>query len=543
MEERFVEELGIPPLTARILFSRGIRTVEDAKSFLYPELKDLSDPYLLPDMEQAVLRVVEAISKGEKICVYGDYDADGVSSCAITANFFRSLNRPLEFYIPTREEGYGINRKSLEKLKEKGISLLIALDLGTTNFEEISFAKSLGIDTIVIDHHEVKNVYPPAFAFVNPKREDSLFPTRELAACGVTFFFLIALRRELAKRKILDFHINLKKELDLVTLGTLADMVPLVGDNRLLTKFGLEMMKRWPRQWLKSFYLSKILPDGRLDNYSLNFVIIPRINAPGRILDAKRSLHFLTEEDPLASLSLLRELDEANRKRQKIEEKILEEIEAHLSEGAISQKKGLVLFSENWHIGVLGIVAQRIVESYGKPAIVLTSVDGVIKGSGRGTEKLNLYECLCALSPLLLKYGGHKYACGLSLQRENLELFSQSFDSLVGSYTSGEEIKKYDTDADFDELSREVLDSFELLGPFGPGNPPPRILLFPERIYESGGRLKIIDKRKRVWYGFIQKGKGPIPERVFGVIATPVLKEEMGEDFINLLIQDFLHSL
>ncbi|MCS7280275.1 MAG: single-stranded-DNA-specific exonuclease RecJ [Desulfobacterota bacterium] len=540
MVEDLKSYFGLPSVVARVLLARGIRTKEEAEKFLFPDLKDLSDPYLLPDMDLAVKRVVEAITKNEKIAIYGDYDADGITSCALLVNFFKKLGIDFECYIPTRMEGYGLNEKAVRKLFARGNRLLITLDCGSTNAEEVELAKSLGMDTVIIDHHEVKDEGPPSYAFVNPKREDSSFPTRDLAACGVTFFFLIALRRELLKMGKLHFPINLKNELDFVTLGTVGDVVPLTGQNRLIVKFGFEMMKKKPRQWLKSFYETKTIPRNRLDDYILTFFIIPRINAPGRVSRPKKSLDFLIEEDPEISIRLLEELNEDNRMRQSMEEKILNEINAFTAKVDLYEKKCLVFFKEDWHIGVLGIVAQRLCEAHAKPAIILTSVDGVIKGSGRAPEKINLFESLKSISHLLLKYGGHKYACGLSLTRESLEEFSLAFESILESISYEKKEIPFDTEANFDELSREAVEALELLGPFGYGNPPPRILLFPEAIYESGGKVKILDKKKRIWYGYMAKPFDSLKEKVRGIIVTPFLKEEMGEVFVNLLIRDFI---
>ncbi|MCX7856452.1 MAG: single-stranded-DNA-specific exonuclease RecJ [Deltaproteobacteria bacterium] len=540
MSEDLKERLNLPPLVTRILLSRGITTIEEVKKFLYPELKDLSDPYLLPDIERAVERVVKAITNREKICIYGDYDADGVTSVAICINFFKELGFPVEFYIPTRNEGYGLNVNALSELKQRGIRLLIAVDLGSSNFEEIDFAKNLGIDTIVIDHHEVKECYPSARAFVNPKRRDSLFPTKDLAACGVTFFFLIALRRELMKKGIINHKINLRKELDLVALGTIADMVPLSGDNRIITKFGLEMMKKKPRQWLKSFYKSKILPDRRLDEFQMSFIVIPRINAPGRISHAAKSVEFLIQEDAELSLLLLDELNEANRIRQTVEEDILQDVSTIINEKELHKNKSLVLYDEGWHIGVIGIVAQKVAEMYNKPTIILTLVDGILKGSGRGVDGFDLYGSLSSMSHLLIKYGGHRYACGLSLAPKNLECFSEAFENAVSSFSCEKAKIFFDTEAEFDELTGEAIRALDLFGPFGLGNPYPRLLLYPDAVFESNGRLKIRDKKGRTWYGFFQKSCNHIPENVHGVIVSPVLKEELGEEFVYLLIRDIL---
>ncbi len=278
-----VEGLNLPHLVARVLATRGIKTCDDGMRFLYPRIEHLSDPFLLPDMEAAVTAVADALKSGRKIGLFGDYDADGVTSTALMVNFLGELGVKPEVYLPARSEGYGLNAGAIETLREKGVELLICLDCGSSNAAEIEMARDLGMETVVLDHHEVAEPHPRARALVNPKRKDALFPTRELAACGVTFFFLIALRRTLDRQGLLKRPINLKRQLDLVTVGTVADMVPLTGDNRVLVKFGMEMMQRQPKEWLKSFFRQNLIFSQRLDGYALSFIIIPRINAAGRV--------------------------------------------------------------------------------------------------------------------------------------------------------------------------------------------------------------------------------------------------------------------
>ena len=535
--------LGVPNLFARILVSRGITSVDEAETFLRPRLDDLSDPFLLPDMAHGVDRAIRAIIQNEKISLYGDYDADGITSTAILFNFLRHVGSKPEVYLPKRDEGYGLNRDAVTKLKAKGTDLLICADCGSSNIEEIGLAKALGMDVIVIDHHEVPEAMPDACAIINPKRKDSLFPTRELAACGVAFFFLWALRRVMHGRGLLKGTINLKKELDLVTLGTVGDMVPLVKDNRVIVKFGIENMKRQPRTWLKTFLRKNLIPrNGNIDEYALNFVIIPRINATGRVSEPEISLKFLVSDDEKSSESFLTYMNESNLKRQRISEEILREITDTLDHEKLEGQNSIVVYKEDWHIGVIGIVAQKLVDLYRKPSIVITRVDGICKGSGRGGDGLNLHETLSSLTPHLLKFGGHKYACGVSLLEENVEPFREAFEERVAGATYDKtKVCHVDTYAEFEEMTNDLVESIEHLAPYGVGNPRPGILLAPSSVTAmNNGRVKITDGGKKTWYGYVQ-GQQPIPRcRNLQIIASPVIREEMGERFIHLNIREMI---
>jgi single-stranded-DNA-specific exonuclease len=537
------EGLGVPNLFARILVSRGITGVDEAEAFLRPRLDDLSDPFLLPDMDKGVDRVIRAITSNEKIALYGDYDADGITSTAIMVNFFKHIGHKPEVYLPKRDEGYGLNRDAINKLKTKGTDLLICVDCGSSNIEEIDLAKTVGMDVIVIDHHEVPETMPDACAIINPKRKDSCFPTRELAACGVAFFFLWALRRVMHGRGLLKGTINLKKELDLVALGTVGDMVPLVKDNRVIVKFGMENMKRQPRMWLKSFLRKNLIPrNGSIDEYTLNFIIIPRINATGRVSEPEVSLRFLVSDDEKSSESFLADMNEANIRRQRISEEILREITETLGQKNLAGQNSIVVYNEDWHIGVIGIVAQKLVDLYRKPSIVITRVDGICKGSGRGGDGLNLHETLSSLMPFLVKFGGHKFACGVSLLEENIGPFREAFEERVAGTTyEKKKIFHADAYAEFEEVTNEFAESIEQLSPYGVGNPRPGILLAPSSVTAaSNGRVKITDRNKRIWYGYVQ-GQQPIPQsRNLHIIASPVVREEMGERFIHLNIKEMM---
>lgn len=534
---------GVPNLFARILVSRGMTSVDEAEAFLHPRLDDLSDPFLLPDMDKGVDRAIKAITHNEKIGLYGDYDADGITSTAILFNFLKHIGHKPEVYLPTRDEGYGLNREAVSKLKAKGTDLLICVDCGSSNIEEIGLAKALGMDVIVIDHHEVPETMPDACAVINPKRKDSVFPTRELAACGVAFFFLWALRRVMHGRGLLKGAINLKKELDLVALGTVGDMVPLVKDNRVIVKFGMENMKRQPRMWLKAFLRKNLIPrNGSIDEYTLNFVIIPRINATGRVSEPEVSLRFLVSDDEKSSEGFLTDMNEANIRRQRISEEILREITETLGQKNLAGQNSIVVYKEDWHVGVIGIVAQKLVDLYRKPSIVITRVDGICKGSGRGGDGLNLHEALSSLTPHLLRFGGHKYACGVSLLEENVGPFREAFEERVAG-TTLEKTKAFyvDTYAEFEEVTNELVESIEQLSPYGVGNPRPGILLAPSSVTAtSNGRVKITDGNRRTWNGYVQ-GQQPIPQcRNLRIIASPVIREEMGERFIHLNIREMI---
>ncbi len=536
--------LGIPDLFARILVSRGIASPEEAESFLYPVLDDLSDPFLMPDIQKGAERLITAIIKREDICLYGDYDADGITSTALIVNYLKYFESRPEIVIPKREDGYGLNIDAVKKISAKGIKLLICVDCGSSDVDEIDLANSLGLDVVVIDHHELPQKLPKAYALINPKRKDSRFPEKELAACGVTFFFLWALRRIMHNNGLLKVKINLKRELDIVALGTMADMVPLTGDNRILVKFGMDVMRKSPRLWLKSLIANKVIPKRGIDENTLNFVIIPRINATGRVSDPKISLDYLTCKDEAKTDHLLKELNDANTKRRRFGEETLKEIVDSINKNGFSEKKSLVFYNDNWHIGVIGIVAQKLLEIFGKPAFVITNANGVYRGSGRGGDGLDLHDTLSSLSPLLLRYGGHKYACGISLSRENLDAFKEAFEKNI-NYIEGTRQKTLHADAraNFNELTIDFMEFAELLSPFGVGNRQPFLLLRPSSIEPvKNGRIKIIDDNKRTWYGYNQsRVTVPKSEKV-SVIVSPVLREEMGERFVHFNLKGFVEE-
>ncbi|HOJ42576.1 MAG TPA: single-stranded-DNA-specific exonuclease RecJ [Syntrophorhabdaceae bacterium] len=535
--------LGIPNIIARILVNRGFLTPHEAEVFLFPKIEDLSDPFLLPDCEKGIRVLIDTMKNKRHICLYGDYDADGITSCALMVNFLNKLNVKASIYIPERKEGYGLNMEAIKKLKKDKVDLIICLDCGSANMEEIKFGLEMGIKTIIIDHHEVPDALPPAEAVINPKRRDSLFPTRDLAACGVTFFFLWALRRVIHKEGLSDGNINLKNELDLVTIGTLGDMVPLIKDNRILTKMGMEIMKKRPKQWLKAFYKENLLPRSELNEFSLNFIVIPRINAAGRVSMPEESLDFLVTEKESESIRLLKTLQEANNLRQRIGEKILKECKEEIMAQGLDKKNTIVLFNRDWHIGVIGIVAQKLAELYKKPSLVITEVDGICKGSARGIEEIDLFEIMSSLSHIFIRFCGHRLACGFSLKKEDIPLLKERFEYTTGNIILKRQEVYFDTHADFDELDGDFASHLEVMSPFGIGNPRPFLMITPHEVtLMNSNRVKITDKSFRQWYGYINNTVN-LPEKIKegqNLIVQPIIKEEMGNKFINLNVKAVL---
>jgi single-stranded-DNA-specific exonuclease len=538
-------ELSVPELIAKILVARGLENSHAARAFLKPKLEDLSDPFLLPDMKKGVDRVAAALTQKETICLYGDYDADGVTSLALMISFLKHFGVTPVIHIPTRGDGYGLHISAIDTFREKRVTLLVSLDCGSSNIEEVRYARDCGIDTVIIDHHEMSNIEPSAHALINPKRKDSLFPTRDLAACGVTFFFLLALRRTMHTRGLLGKAMNLKQELDIVTVGTVGDMVPLTGDNRIMVKYGMEMMNKHPKAWLKAMRKSRAITKDIIDEFTLGFIIVPRINAAGRVSEPQKALNFLSSEDEYGAAICLKELEDANRHRQRIEERILREIVSDLKKDHLAERNSIVVFNENWHVGVLGIVAQKLAEMFKKPSIVITKLNDIWKGSGRGAGGIDLFETITSLSPFLLKYGGHRYACGISLTEEKLNPFVDAFEQSIkiDDLTVRRREVVCDSMAEFEELTTELMDYMGQLSPFGIGNPRPNLSLRPANIEPlKYGRVRITDRNKRTWYGYMQADQHiPRSDNLY-CIVSPVLKEEMGERFINLNIKDIADS-
>lgn len=475
-QQSLVRELNIHPVTAQILINRGITDAAEARDYLVPDLAALPDPFLLADMRIAVERIARALEDGKQIAVIGDYDVDGVVSAALLVHFFRALGVKLDVHIPHRvTEGYGLNDEAIARIKERGASLIITVDNGTRSISELEKAKQSGIDVIVTDHHEVGDELPPAIAVINPKRSDSKYPDRELAGCGVAFMLIMALRKHLREQgKFTGSGPNLKEHLDLVATGTVADIVPLTGVNRTLTKFGLNEAARTTKPGLRALMDMCGLPDkdGQVRAGHVAFRIGPRINAAGRMDDAYPSLECLTTEDPARAVELAAVLDKTNTSRQQLEERILQEA---LSMKVVndSRRNGIVVTSTGWHPGVVGIVASRLARMTGKPSAVISCTDGVGKGSVRTAGNVDLMKVLAESHDLLERYGGHKQAAGLTIDAARIEEFSRRFDLACKAQGQGDVAMNVDAYVEPGQITDRLLNELACIEPFGQGNPEP----------------------------------------------------------------------
>ena len=550
-------ELGISPIVSQILINRGITTPNDAKEFLFPSLGQLHNPFLMKDMERGVDRIVEAISRKEKIAVYGDYDADGITSTVILVKFLREIHDNTTYYIPGRiEEGYGLNKTAIDKFGKDGIKLIITVDCGISNHEEITYAMSSGIDVIVTDHHEAPDIIPDCSAVINPHRSDCSFPFKFLAGVGVAFNLLIALR---GKLRNLGFwkdrkYPNLRKYLDLVAIGTIGDIVPLVDENRVLAKIGLGVANNNARVGLKALITASDIKDKIVSSESAAFRLIPRINAAGRIGSPEDAVELLLTEDEGQAAMLAERLDSYNRKRQEMEKIILDEILEEININIdINKANSLVFASHEWHPGIIGIVASKLVDRYCRPAILISIKDGIGKGSGRSPDLsglgFNLYAGLEKCSSLLLSYGGHRHAAGISIREDDIEEFSTILSAAVREEI-GDEIPVPQTTIDalcvLDEIDYNLVSQIEMLAPFGSMNPEPVLCARGIKISSlttvGNNHLKMRANGDHAHYDTIWFNKGHLAGLLSGstvdIAFTPQANHWNGKSSIQLKIKD-----
>jgi len=496
--ETLIRDLSLSPQVARILSHRGISLPETAQAFLHHGLKDLPSPFLFKDMKKAVDRLIHAITAKEKITIYGDYDVDGTVGTSILVRFFQEIGYPVHFYIPHRlREGYSLNKEALKTLHATGSQIIITVDNGASAIDDITFAKQLGLDVIITDHHELPPQWPDAFALINPLRPDNEHPDKYLCGSGVAFHLIMGLRQSL--REIGFFsqkpEPNLRKYVDLVALATVADVVPLKGVNRILVKEGLRIMPHTAWQGLKAL-IDISLIDDKITSGHLGFRLGPRLNACGRLYDAATGVRLLTTDSIQEAKTLAIELDTANRERQEIEKQILIEAQALLEKENLPERLGLVLYQEHWHPGVIGIVASRIVEQTSRPVILLGREKENLKGSGRSFGKFNLVEALRECAPFLKKFGGHKAAAGVTLTLESFVNFREQFDQAVKKHLTPEECHPFlmiDEKLDPTQWNTDLWEELKTLEPFGSGNSEPVFTL--SHITPSQSRLMGSEKQ------------------------------------------------
>ncbi|MFQ5541262.1 MAG: single-stranded-DNA-specific exonuclease RecJ [Candidatus Binatia bacterium] len=490
---RLSDELKVPALLARILVHRGVVEPDAAKRFLFSSLRsDLPSPFLMADMDRAIERLARALEGEELTCIWGDYDVDGTTGASALVLFLRESGGEPLYYIPHRiEEGYGLNPQGLERLSSQGVRLIVSVDCGISNYEEVELARSLGIDVIIVDHHEPPPNLPPAVAILNPHRADCSFPDKTLSGAGLAFYLIIALRarlREMGWFTRADLP-DIRHYLDIITLGTIADMVPLKGVNRVLTRRGLAELGVSTRPGIRALKQVASIPSGELSVGHVAFQLGPRINAAGRVDAGHKVVEMLTTDSEEDAYRIAEELNRHNRERQEMEARVLAEALAQL-EGDPTQKDrtSIVLGAEGWHPGVLGIVASRLVERFHRPTVVIGFQQGEGKGSARSIRGFHMVEGLRRCADLLEKFGGHEYAGGLSIKWEQFPDFSERFEDVARLSLTPEDLVpllEVDAKVNFSEIGLSVSRQIQLLGPFGIGNPEP---LFETRAVEVSER-------------------------------------------------------
>ena len=475
LESELAKKFAGSPAIAELLVQRGITTVDDAEHFFHPSLSDLHDPFLMHDMDKAVARLNKAMGKKEKILVYGDYDVDGTTAVSLVYKYLRNYYSHIEYYIPTRdEEGYGISIKSIDNAVEEGVKLIIVLDCGIKAVDEIKYAKDHGIDFIICDHHVPDETLPEAYAILNPKMDNNTYPYPHLSGCGVGFKFMQAF----AKSNGLTNTSELYGLLDLVAVSIAADIVPMTGENRVMTYHGLRRLNSSPNTGLKAIIKICNLSKREITISDVIFKIGPRINASGRMQSGMEAVDLLTSKDFGDALEKARNIDQYNKDRKELDKRITDEANAILTERGeiVSEHKSIVIYNKNWHKGIIGIVASRLTELYYKPAVVLTLSNGLATGSSRSVQGYDIYKAVESTRDLLENFGGHTYAVGLSLKEENIPEFSKRFEEYVANTIKPNQLTpQIDIDAylRFAEITADFLSTLKLFNPFGPVNQKP----------------------------------------------------------------------
>ncbi|HQY11841.1 MAG TPA: single-stranded-DNA-specific exonuclease RecJ [Ferruginibacter sp.] len=545
------QSLKINPAICRILVQRGIDSYDKAKHYFRPQLNDLHDPWLMKDMDKAVKRILAAFERKEKILVFGDYDVDGTTSVACMYRFLHKIYEPalLDFYIPHRyREGYGVSRMGIDFAKENGFTLIISLDCGIKSIDLVSYAKGLRIDFIVCDHHLPDEELPDAAAILNPKQKDCNYPYKELCGCGVGFKLITALAG----------HLNIDEEhylcyIDLVAVAIAADIVPMTGENRILAFHGLEKINSNPNAGIKALiFLGNIQKKLSINN--VVFVIAPRVNAAGRMDDARKAVQMFIEDDYSKALEYAEMLHSDNTDRKEADKSITAEaLEIIQGDKVLQNRKTTVVFKDHWHKGVVGIVASRLIETWYRPTVVLTKSGDIAAGSARSVPGFNLYEAIHACREHLLGYGGHFAAAGLSLLPENIETFSAKFEEVV-SATIPEDLLipeiNIDTNISFKDITQNFYSIICQMEPFGPENMRP--VLIAKKVLDTGyskvvkeDHLRFVVKQDNQTFtgiGFNLAEKFPLMKRPVDLVFTLDENEWNGTTSLQLKIIDLRPS-
>ncbi len=549
LAKKISKNLSLSSITAKVLVNRGVRSEADADTFLNSSLFDLPSPFLMRGMQRAVDRLSLALQKGEKIAIYGDYDVDGVTATAVLYGFLREIGGDVTFYNPKRlTEGYGINIDAVKFLAKQKVNLIVSGDCGITAVEEVKEAKRLGVDFIITDHHKPPKILPDAISVINPHIKGCTYPGKEITGVGVIFNLVIALRRRLRELGYFSSkkEPNLGNYLDLVALGTVADCAPLINVNRIFVKEGLKRMSASRRVGIEALKRVSGL-SGSITSIDLGFRLGPRVNAIGRLDSVGDAVRLFLTADMEEAMRIAETLNRYNSERQNIEKRIFEEAISMIEDNEdLSDSFGFVLASIKWHSGVIGIVASRIVEKYGKPTFLIAVEEEIGKGSGRGVEGVNLYNVLLELRKHLEQFGGHELAAGITIKNNNIKKFRQSFNQVLKDmgYNYIPTIK-VDGEVCLSELTPDVVSELSLLEPFGLGNPEPVFIsrgvkVSSKRFYKdkhlgltltSGGV-----SHSAVQFNSPYKGMGDVVDIVF----TPKIDKWNGKYRITLNIKDIL---
>lgn len=546
--KQYVDKFNISEFTAKMLLAKQIPE-DNVISYLNPDIDRLYDPYLLEDMEKLVDRIILAGTRQERVAIYGDYDVDGITSITLMYSFLKDLGLDIQYYLPDRqEEGYGLNKEAILKLNKEGISLIITVDCGISAVEEVDYANSLGMDVCITDHHECSNTLPNAYSIVNPKRPESKYPFNSLAGVGVSFKVLTAISMKLNMPKE-----EYLKYLDIVAVGTIADIVPLVDENRIITANGLKMLQKTKNEGLKA--LMKVARINTVDSDNVSFGLAPRINASGRMADATVAVKMLLSTNPTEAYNYAKVLDEQNVLRQEVERKIYDEAIARIEKEGLDKKKSIVIDGENWHQGVIGIVASKLTEKYLKPVILLTYEGEKTKGSGRIPQGISLYDALTECSDCLTAFGGHELAAGLTLETKNIPQFKEKFEQTIEKMKPDEFVRNIDIDFELGkkDLTFSTIDEIEKLAPFGQKNKRPVFVYKNLKVVSVSTlkdnkhlKFKLADDNFQVDAIFFKAGdrrdEVTIDNKI-DVVLTMSVNEFMGYKNIQFLVVDFKKSM
>ncbi len=549
------KELGIDPTLGKLLLDRGISTEAEARKFFRPQLTDLLDPFLFKDMAAAVKRLNEALGRKERILVYGDYDVDGVTAVALVYKFLQQFYSNIDYYIPDRyEEGYGVSRQGIDFAQETGVKLIIVLDCGIKAVEEIQYAKDKGIDFIICDHHVPDDILPPAVAILNAKRTDSTYPYGDLSGCGVGFKLI----QGFAKSNGIPFS-ELIPLLDLVAVSIASDIVPIMGENRILAFHGLRQLNYNPTVGLRAIIDICGLSGKELTLSDVIYKIGPRLNASGRIDNGRESVELLITTDPTVATRKAAQINHYNEQRKDLDKAMTEQ--ANQIVGSLvhnNDHKAIVIYNEGWHKGVIGIVASRLTEIYFRPAVVLTRDGDYATGSARSTAGFDIYKAIESCRDILENFGGHTYASGLTLKAENVAEFKRRFEEYVDNNILPEQtdaILEVDDMLDFSDINKQFFYDLKRFQPFGPNNPKPRFCT--KGVYDYGtskvvGRnqehikLELVDNRSDVImngiaFGLSSQARYIKTKRSFNIVYT-IEENTHKRSEIQLQIEDIQPS-